>query len=100
MIQAELVPQVAVASNASLTQTLLDGVSLYGISAFDRGRFTPAMKGASSEGLIVPYGQGVPAWGDFQMFSNGVVGQSYEDQWDLTGSSAPTTYSVVAGGAA
>jgi hypothetical protein len=98
MIRTALIPQnIEQISNATYTRTLLDGASLYGIAGFDYGMVLLELAGISSEGLVFPYGQGTPVWGDFQMFSNGVVGQSYDDQWDLTGASLPTTYSVLTG---
>jgi hypothetical protein len=98
MIRTALIPQnIEQISNATYTRTLLDGASLYGIAGFDYGMVLLELAGISSEGLVFPYGQGAPVWGDFQMFSNGVVGQSYDDQWDLTGASSPTTYSLLTG---
>lgn len=97
MIRSTLIAQAGTASQFDLTRTLLDGASLYGIEAFDPGRLLFARIAISGEGLISPYGQGAPAWGDFAMFSQGVVGVSFTDEWDLTGASAPTTYSVISG---
>jgi hypothetical protein len=97
MIRTIVRAQESVVSSASLTRTLLDGVSLYGVWVGDGGRLRLAEAAVASEGLQFPYGQGAPAWGDFAMFSNGVTGQSYTDEWDLTGASSPTTYSVVGG---
>lgn len=97
MIQSTLIAQSEVVSSLTLTKTLLDGASLYGISHFDQGRLRFKFVGVSSQGMITPYGQGAPDWGSFAMFSNGVVGVSFEDQWDLTGASAPTTYAVISG---
>lgn len=96
MLQNTLIAQTGTVTNTSLSRTLLDGASFYGISAFDLGRFRFAFRGVNSEGLIFPYGQGVPDWGNFEI-SDGVKGIAYEDQWDLTGASSPTTYSVVSG---
>lgn len=97
MITLIVIPQADIAPAASLERTLLDGASLYGIAAFDAGLFRFAWKMAESEGLTVPYGQGSPAWGDFEMFTDGVVGVDYAEQWDLTGAAQPTTYEVLTG---
>jgi hypothetical protein len=94
ILRAQDVQQV---SNYSYTRTLLDGASLYGIAGFDYGMLLEELAAFSSEGLTSPYGQGAPVWGSFAMFSDGVIGESYTMEWDLTGASSPTTYEVLTG---
>ncbi len=92
-----IIAQTETVPSSTLAETLLDGASLYGIDLLAKGYRGLARIGIFSEGLIVPYGQGAPAWGSFEMFSDGVVGQDYDCQWDLTGASVPTTYEIVTG---
>jgi len=97
MLRSPFFAQDSTVSNATLTKTLLDGASFYGFAQFDKGRFGYGFYGMSSEGLITPYGQGAPAWGAWEMFTDGTVGVDYNEQWDLTGASAPTTYEILTG---
>lgn len=97
MIRSTLIPQAADVSAITLARTLLDGASLYGVDHFDAGRLRFATRGVASEGLVTPYGQGAPAWGGWEMYSDGAIGVDFVMEWDLTGASTPTTYSVISG---
>lgn len=86
-----------VVPDASVSQVSLTS-GLYGVEIFDSGRIEiVAVFGVYNEGLVAPYGSGAPFWGDWEMYSDGVVGVTFDMQWDMTGASTPTTYSLASG---
>ena len=93
------------ANNGDGTYTSFGELYLYsvavnepgGINGIGYGLYTPKGLAAYSEGLATGNPTNAPVWGDWQMFSDGVVGVSFEQEWDLNEVFSPTTYSLVTG---
>lgn len=89
--------QLEDAPSATLGLFLLDGASLYAADGTGYGFLREPGIALYSEGLATDNPTNAPDWGDFAMFSDGVIGETYDMQWWMNNSFSPTSYSVVTG---